>query len=249
MKRVSNIEILDLEQGLASIFGERTPCKKLANLHPRHGNLLQRNNFRRSTEPLFTSQNRVEISWKKYPFFSNTLLMAKLLRFLWFWIVVSQKSKLGKFRDISGPFIAKVSEYKVFWKNGLMSLLLPLNSQILSQCYVYNSIAKFSQKTSYPGGIRTWVFCSWSGCDVHCATPPGLQVLSSVPGCFVSSLDMKPRTLVWSKSVYKKVPMYVCMYAMSYLGIKLHTYLHTTSYPGCYFHSKLWWKFYLLNAI
>jgi hypothetical protein len=31
--------------GLANIFGERTPCKKLADLHPRHGNLLQRNKF------------------------------------------------------------------------------------------------------------------------------------------------------------------------------------------------------------
>jgi hypothetical protein len=31
--------------GPANIFGERTPCKKLADLHPRQGNLLQRNNF------------------------------------------------------------------------------------------------------------------------------------------------------------------------------------------------------------
>jgi hypothetical protein len=31
--------------GLASIFGERAPCKKLADLSPRQGNLLQRNNF------------------------------------------------------------------------------------------------------------------------------------------------------------------------------------------------------------
>jgi hypothetical protein len=29
----------------AQVFGERTPCKKLADLHPRQGNLLQRKNF------------------------------------------------------------------------------------------------------------------------------------------------------------------------------------------------------------
>jgi hypothetical protein len=31
--------------GLANIFGERTPCEKLADLYPRQGNLLQRNIF------------------------------------------------------------------------------------------------------------------------------------------------------------------------------------------------------------
>jgi hypothetical protein len=45
-KMGQGIEILDLEQVcLANIFGERTPCNKLADLHPRQGNLLQRNNF------------------------------------------------------------------------------------------------------------------------------------------------------------------------------------------------------------
>jgi hypothetical protein len=34
-----------LAQVLQIIFGERTPCKKLADLHPSQGNLLQRNNF------------------------------------------------------------------------------------------------------------------------------------------------------------------------------------------------------------
>jgi hypothetical protein len=33
----------------------------------------------------------------------------------------------------------------------------------------------FSLKTLYPGEIiRTRAFCSCGGCDVHCATPPGL---------------------------------------------------------------------------
>jgi hypothetical protein len=31
--------------GLPNILRERTPCKKLADLHPRQGNLLLRNNF------------------------------------------------------------------------------------------------------------------------------------------------------------------------------------------------------------
>jgi hypothetical protein len=41
------------------------------HLHPRQGNLLQRNNFLRSTKPLFTSQNRAETSWKKLALFPN----------------------------------------------------------------------------------------------------------------------------------------------------------------------------------
>jgi hypothetical protein len=32
--------------------------------------------FQRSTKPLFTSQNRVEISWKKLSLFSSMLLLA-----------------------------------------------------------------------------------------------------------------------------------------------------------------------------
>jgi hypothetical protein len=31
--------------GPVNIFWERTPCKKSADLHPRQGNLLQRNNI------------------------------------------------------------------------------------------------------------------------------------------------------------------------------------------------------------
>jgi hypothetical protein len=47
---------------LQIFFRERTPCKKLADLHPRQGNLLQKKIFQGSTNPLLTSQNRVEIS-------------------------------------------------------------------------------------------------------------------------------------------------------------------------------------------
>jgi hypothetical protein len=39
-----------LAQVLKRFFGERTPCKKLADLHLRQGNLLQRNKFSEVTQ-------------------------------------------------------------------------------------------------------------------------------------------------------------------------------------------------------
>jgi hypothetical protein len=55
---------------LQTFFGEKIPCQKSANLHPRQGNLLHRNNF-----SLFTKQNRLEISWKHFaPLFNMRLL-------------------------------------------------------------------------------------------------------------------------------------------------------------------------------
>jgi hypothetical protein len=51
-----------LAQVLQIFLGERTSCKKLADLQPRQGNLLQRNIFTGSTKPLFTTQNRLETS-------------------------------------------------------------------------------------------------------------------------------------------------------------------------------------------
>jgi hypothetical protein len=42
-------------------------------------------------------------------------------------------------------------------------------------CILPNSMAMFSLKTLYPGGIRTRVFCPWGGCDVNCATPPSFD--------------------------------------------------------------------------
>jgi hypothetical protein len=41
----------------------------------------------------------------------------------------------------------------------------------------HNGIPIISLKTLYTGGIRTRVFWSWRGCDVHCATPPGPKTL------------------------------------------------------------------------
>jgi hypothetical protein len=68
---VSRIEILDLAQVCwyrsCKHFGRKKPCKKSADLHHRQGNLLHWNILQGSTKPLFTTQNRVEISWKKLP--------------------------------------------------------------------------------------------------------------------------------------------------------------------------------------
>jgi hypothetical protein len=41
---------------------------------------------------------------------------------------------------------------------------------------IHNSIAMISLKNVFHGGIRTLVFSSWGGCDVHCAAPPGLVI-------------------------------------------------------------------------
>jgi hypothetical protein len=55
----------------------------------------------------------------------------------------------------------------------LASLMLSFFTQtILILWITHNSFALFSLKTLYPGGIRTRVFCSWSGCDVYCAMLP-----------------------------------------------------------------------------
>jgi hypothetical protein len=43
--RVNTTELEQVCTGPENIFGERTPCKKLADHHPRQGKLLQTNNF------------------------------------------------------------------------------------------------------------------------------------------------------------------------------------------------------------
>jgi hypothetical protein len=53
-----------LARVLQYILGERTPCKKLADLHPRHGNLLQRS----KTSLHFTKQGGGQLK-KIRPFF------------------------------------------------------------------------------------------------------------------------------------------------------------------------------------
>jgi hypothetical protein len=51
---------------------------------------------------------------------------------------------------------------------------MPLLINILPKSILHNSCVL--PKTLYPGGIRTRVFCSWGGCNVHWATPPRLQM-------------------------------------------------------------------------
>jgi hypothetical protein len=82
-------------------------CKTLADLLHRQGTLLQRNNFTGvylCSKPLFTSQNRMEISWKK-KLFSNMLLLALLLGFLWLYLCLQLIVYLAHFNmpDVAKP--------------------------------------------------------------------------------------------------------------------------------------------------
>jgi hypothetical protein len=66
--------------GPANILLERTPRKKLADLHPTEKIIyFEGTIFQSSTKPLFTSQNRVEIREKNSPFLKNMLLLPQLL--------------------------------------------------------------------------------------------------------------------------------------------------------------------------
>jgi hypothetical protein len=61
------IEILLLEQVcmfalVLQTFWAKITRKKYAGIHPRQGNLLHTNILQGSTKPLFTTQNRLEIS-------------------------------------------------------------------------------------------------------------------------------------------------------------------------------------------
>jgi hypothetical protein len=83
---INTIEILELEQvggpGPANIFGERIPCKKLADLHSGQGNLLQRNNF--SVVYIQNISSLHKIGWRsaeKITLFS-TCVFYVVLRFL-----------------------------------------------------------------------------------------------------------------------------------------------------------------------
>jgi hypothetical protein len=59
---------------------------------------------------------------------------------------------------------------------GSLLLFLFINTQATHiKSIIHNSMSVFSLKTSYPGGIRTRVFCSGGECDVHCSKPPGLS--------------------------------------------------------------------------
>jgi hypothetical protein len=72
----------------------------------------------------------------------------------------------------------------MFWKikkiffGQCLFFSISINKQcLLSRLYVHISIAMILLKTLYPGGIRTRAFRSRFGCAVHCATPPGTDVM------------------------------------------------------------------------
>jgi hypothetical protein len=60
-------------------FWHKKPCKKAADLHPRQGNLLQRNIFTGLNETsLFKTQNRLETICKKSPLFQYASSSTKI---------------------------------------------------------------------------------------------------------------------------------------------------------------------------
>jgi hypothetical protein len=52
-------------------FLAKKPCIKSADLHPRQGNLLLRNNLQGSTKPLFKTQSSWRAAEKIPPFFQH----------------------------------------------------------------------------------------------------------------------------------------------------------------------------------
>jgi hypothetical protein len=87
------------------------------------------------------------------------------------------------------------------WANAFISLFQHTNNTYKS--IKHDSIAMFSlKKTLHPGETRTRVFCSWSGCNVDCATPPQGRI---------QTISLKRKSKF--KSMY--APMrntYVCTY-------------------------------------
>jgi hypothetical protein len=81
--RLLTIEILEIELVClhcpCKYFRENNTLLKMADLHPRQGNLLLNIFFQGSTKPLFSSQNRVEISQKNFPFFQTCFFYNVLL--------------------------------------------------------------------------------------------------------------------------------------------------------------------------
>jgi hypothetical protein len=130
-------------------FWAKKPCKKSAHLHPRQGNLLHWDILQGSTKPLFTTQNRVEISWKKIcPFFQHA---RSISRFLWFQHIKIIFSKTifvpmtSLFEHTNNAYLVDRRQQHLLW---LSKNIIPWNAE------------------------WTRVFCSWGECDAHCAKPP-----------------------------------------------------------------------------
>jgi hypothetical protein len=72
MHRNLKTRTITLAQVMQIFFGERTPCKRLADLHPRQGNLLQREQFFIGLQNLSSLH---KIGWrsaeKNIPFFKH----------------------------------------------------------------------------------------------------------------------------------------------------------------------------------
>jgi hypothetical protein len=65
-----------------------------------------------------------------------------------------------------------------FKKIGANAVTFSVSTQTMHiRPIIHISIAMFSLKPYvYPGGNRTWIVCYGGKSDVHCATPPGLDI-------------------------------------------------------------------------
>jgi hypothetical protein len=82
---------------------------------------------------------------------------------------------------------------------GAMILFIFFNTQTMhNKSKTHSSIAMFSLKTLYPGGIRTRVCCLRGFCDAHCTTPPGHDEGRSLLSLFLYNLSVRPVTEIES---------------------------------------------------
>jgi hypothetical protein len=61
-------------------------------------------------------------------------------------------------------FCGKCLYFSFLHTNNAYQVIIYVHTQL--HCYV-------SLQTLYPAGFKYVSSCSWGGCDVHCATPPG----------------------------------------------------------------------------
>jgi hypothetical protein len=101
---IVHIEILDLKHRSCKCFWE-THCKKMADLHPRQGNLLQRNNFSAvcKTSLHFAKYVGWRPAEKNLPVFLTCVFYVDL-RFLWLFAETCQRrmQRLARKRILEG---------------------------------------------------------------------------------------------------------------------------------------------------
>jgi hypothetical protein len=103
--------------------------------------------------------------------------------------------------------------WAIFWailsKAHLVTLIVCNTQTVHIKSMKHNSITILSIKTLYPSGIRTQVFCSWGGCNVHCAT---------ASNCFFTVLDNQASAwCLLTFCTYVPMPYGHCGYSKLYI--------------------------------